>query len=64
VCQEGACARSGLAPNSTTCVPQVLGNIFGTKNTSEMETKATLDHLSQITQVANCRGARLPQPVE
>jgi hypothetical protein len=34
-------------------VAQVLGNIFGTKNTSEMETKATLDHLSQITQVAN-----------
>jgi len=40
-------------------VAQVLGNIFGTKNTSEMETKATLDHLSQITQVANSMGARL-----
>jgi hypothetical protein len=47
----GCCILTALR-----AVVQVLGNIFGTKNTSEMETKATLDHLSQITQVANSRG--------
>ena len=40
-----------LANYLTFLLAQVLGNIFGTKNTSEMETKATLDRLSQITQV-------------
>ena len=50
----GCCILTALR-----AVVQVLGNIFGTKNTSEMETKATLDHLSQITQVANSMGARL-----
>lgn len=51
VCEEGACARSRLLTAPLCAVAQVLGNIFGTKNTSEMEAKATLDHLSQITQV-------------
>ena len=40
-----------LANYLTFLLAQVLGNIFGTKNTSEVETKATLDRLSQITQV-------------
>eukprot|EP00802_Teleaulax_amphioxeia_P013525 Tamp_13576.p4 GENE.Tamp_13576~~Tamp_13576.p4 ORF type:complete len:160 (-),score=37.61 Tamp_13576:511-990(-) len=45
-------AKTGAAALEALNAPlKVLGNIFGTKNTSEMETKATLDRLSQITQV-------------
>lgn len=48
-------AKTGAAALEALNAPlKVLGTLFGQRQESEVDTKATLDRISQITQVAPC----------